>query len=60
MDPALDDDYNLLQMNLMILAASLCVKESSVQRPTMSQVCASYNFAYVQSGLSNSNMSGRH
>ncbi|XP_022890535.1 receptor-like cytosolic serine/threonine-protein kinase RBK2 [Olea europaea var. sylvestris] len=37
-DPALDDDYNLLQMNLMILAASLCVKESSVQRPTMSQV----------------------
>ncbi|CAA2977774.1 receptor-like cytosolic serine threonine- kinase RBK2 isoform X1 [Olea europaea subsp. europaea] len=25
-------------MNLMILAASLCVKESSVQRPTMSQV----------------------
>ncbi|CAI9774326.1 unnamed protein product [Fraxinus pennsylvanica] len=37
-DPALDDDYNLPQMNLMILAASLCVKESSVQRPTMSQV----------------------
>ncbi|KAL2540570.1 Protein kinase family protein [Abeliophyllum distichum] len=35
-DPALGDDYNLLQMNLTILAASLCVKQSSVQRPKTS------------------------
>ncbi|KAL2535600.1 Protein kinase family protein [Forsythia ovata] len=37
-DPSLADDYNSVQMNLMILAASLCVQQLSVRRPQMSQV----------------------
>nr|GMD64056.1 receptor-like cytosolic serine/threonine-protein kinase RBK2 [Ipomoea batatas] len=37
-DPSLGDDYNLLQMNLMVLAASLCVQHSSIKRPRISQV----------------------
>nr|GMD68959.1 receptor-like cytosolic serine/threonine-protein kinase RBK2 isoform X1 [Ipomoea batatas] len=36
-DPSLGDDYNLLQMNLMVLAASLCVQHSSIKRPRISQ-----------------------
>ncbi|KAK4357324.1 hypothetical protein RND71_022934 [Anisodus tanguticus] len=36
-DPSLGDDYNLLQMNLMVLAASLCVQQSSIKRPRISQ-----------------------
>ncbi|GLT42552.1 hypothetical protein SLA2020_165450 [Shorea laevis] len=37
-DPALADDYNPRQMNLVILAASLCINQSSIRRPQMSQV----------------------
>ncbi|XP_009607171.1 receptor-like cytosolic serine/threonine-protein kinase RBK2 [Nicotiana tomentosiformis] len=37
-DPSLADDYNLLQMNLMVLAASLCIQQSSIRRPRISQV----------------------
>ncbi|KAL8054928.1 hypothetical protein ABFX02_04G024000 [Erythranthe guttata] len=38
-DPSLaEDDYNPMQMNLVILAASLCVQQSSTKRPRMSQV----------------------
>ncbi|KAF3631850.1 Receptor-like cytosolic serine/threonine-protein kinase RBK2 [Capsicum annuum] len=36
-DPSLADDYNLLQMNLMVLAASLCIQQSSIIRPQISQ-----------------------
>ncbi|KAK4376299.1 hypothetical protein RND71_006976 [Anisodus tanguticus] len=35
-DPLLADDYNLLQMNLMVLAASLCIHQSSIRRPRIS------------------------
>ncbi|KAL8548477.1 hypothetical protein ACS0TY_007688 [Phlomoides rotata] len=37
-DPSLADDYDSMQMNLMILAASLCVQQSSIKRPRISQV----------------------
>ncbi|GMH25977.1 hypothetical protein Nepgr_027820 [Nepenthes gracilis] len=37
-DPDLANDYDLKQMNLMLLAASLCVQRSSIRRPQMSQV----------------------
>ncbi|KAI3472686.1 hypothetical protein Pfo_030835 [Paulownia fortunei] len=37
-DPLLAEDYNPIQMNLLILVASLCVQQSSVKRPRMSQV----------------------
>ncbi|PHT46989.1 Receptor-like cytosolic serine/threonine-protein kinase RBK2 [Capsicum baccatum] len=36
-DPSLADDYNLLQLNLMVLAASLCIQQSSIRRPQISQ-----------------------
>ncbi|KAL3647919.1 hypothetical protein CASFOL_008887 [Castilleja foliolosa] len=36
-DPLLAEDYNPMQMNLVILAASLCVQQSSIKRPRMSQ-----------------------
>ncbi|KAI7983250.1 Receptor-like cytosolic serine/threonine-protein kinase RBK2 [Camellia lanceoleosa] len=37
-DSSLGDDYNSLQMNLMVLAAFLCIQQSSIQRPRMRQV----------------------
>ncbi|XP_042047033.1 receptor-like cytosolic serine/threonine-protein kinase RBK2 isoform X2 [Salvia splendens] len=37
-DPSLAENYNAMQMNLMILAASLCVQRSSIKRPRMSQI----------------------
>ncbi|XP_009626405.1 receptor-like cytosolic serine/threonine-protein kinase RBK2 isoform X1 [Nicotiana tabacum] len=37
-DPSLADDYNLLQINLMVLAASLCVQQSSIRRPRINQI----------------------
>ncbi|KAL8089408.1 receptor-like cytosolic serine/threonine-protein kinase RBK2 [Apium graveolens] len=37
-DPSLLDDYNPLQMNLMVLSAFLCVQQSSIRRPQMNQV----------------------
>ncbi|KAK1357006.1 receptor-like cytosolic serine/threonine-protein kinase RBK2 [Heracleum sosnowskyi] len=37
-DPSLLDDYNSLQMNLMVLSAFLCVQQSSIRRPRMNQV----------------------
>ncbi|KAK4441710.1 Receptor-like cytosolic serine/threonine-protein kinase RBK2 [Sesamum alatum] len=37
-DPLLAENYNPVQMNLMILAASLCVQQSSLKRPRMSQI----------------------
>ncbi|KAF2298624.1 hypothetical protein GH714_024376 [Hevea brasiliensis] len=37
-DPALANDYNARQMNLMLLAASLCIQQCSLRRPQMTQV----------------------
>ncbi|KAL1558471.1 non-specific serine/threonine protein kinase [Salvia divinorum] len=37
-DPSLADNYDAVQMNLVILAASLCVQQSSIKRPRMSQI----------------------
>ncbi|KAJ4727557.1 Kinase family protein [Melia azedarach] len=37
-DPALGDDYDSRQINLVLLAASLCIQQSSIRRPQMSQV----------------------
>ncbi|KAL3849822.1 hypothetical protein ACJIZ3_011704 [Penstemon smallii] len=37
-DPSLAEDYNSVHMNLVTLAASLCVQQSSVKRPRMSQI----------------------
>ncbi|RHN72360.1 putative protein kinase RLK-Pelle-RLCK-VI family [Medicago truncatula] len=37
-DPVLDDAYDAEQMKLVILAASMCIDQSSIQRPHMSQV----------------------
>ncbi|XP_075490453.1 receptor-like cytosolic serine/threonine-protein kinase RBK2 isoform X2 [Primulina tabacum] len=37
-DPSLGDNYNPIHLNLMILAASLCVQQSPIRRPRMSQI----------------------
>ncbi|KAK9137080.1 hypothetical protein Sjap_007674 [Stephania japonica] len=37
-DPSLGDAYDAQQMNRMAMAASLCVQNSAIQRPRMSQV----------------------
>ncbi|XP_051141820.1 receptor-like cytosolic serine/threonine-protein kinase RBK2 [Andrographis paniculata] len=37
-DPTLAENYDATQMNLMVLTASLCVQQSSIKRPRMSQV----------------------
>ncbi|XP_057964609.1 receptor-like cytosolic serine/threonine-protein kinase RBK2 [Malania oleifera] len=37
-DPSLAENYDSQQMNLMVLAASLCIRQSSIRRPQMSQV----------------------
>uniref|UniRef100_A0A7N0ZXK9 non-specific serine/threonine protein kinase n=1 Tax=Kalanchoe fedtschenkoi TaxID=63787 RepID=A0A7N0ZXK9_KALFE len=37
-DPWLTYDYDPRQMNLMVLAASLCIKQSSIRRPQMNQI----------------------
>jgi len=38
-DPVLVDAYDEEQMKLVTLTASLCVDQSSIQRPDMSQAC---------------------
>lgn len=40
-DPCLNDDYDEEQMNLVAFIASLCIDQSSAQRPHMSQVSLS-------------------
>lgn len=37
-DASLADEYDTRQMNLVLLAASLCIQQSSIRRPQMSQV----------------------
>ncbi|XWS36249.1 hypothetical protein CRYUN_Cryun20dG0069200 [Craigia yunnanensis] len=37
-DPDLGEDYNPRQMNLVLVAASLCIHQSSIRRPQMNQV----------------------
>ncbi|KAG7970650.1 hypothetical protein I3843_07G095900 [Carya illinoinensis] len=37
-DPSLHDNYNSHQINLVLLVASLCIQQSSIRRPCMSQV----------------------
>ncbi|KAH7577477.1 hypothetical protein ACOSP7_001613 [Xanthoceras sorbifolium] len=37
-DPSLADDYDTRQMNLVLLTASLCIRQSSIRRPQMNQV----------------------
>ena len=38
-DPVLGDAYDEEQMKLVILTASLCIEQSSIQRPQMSEAC---------------------
>lgn len=45
-DPSLAHTYNSQQMNLVLLAASLCIQESSIRRPCMSQVCRNIPVSY--------------
>ncbi|PIN13413.1 Serine/threonine protein kinase [Handroanthus impetiginosus] len=58
-DPSLFEEYNPIQMKLLILAASLCVQQSSVKRPQMSQIllllrggCGSLDFVTKHKKLS--------
>ncbi|KAK8509893.1 hypothetical protein V6N13_093732 [Hibiscus sabdariffa] len=37
-DPALGEDYSIQQVNLVLLAASMCIHQSSIRRPQMNQV----------------------
>lgn len=37
-DPSLAGDFDSRQMNLMLLAASLCIQQSSIRRPSIRQV----------------------
>lgn len=39
-DPSLSDDYNSRQLNLVLLVSSLCIQQSSIRRPSMSQACS--------------------
>ncbi|KAF8401591.1 hypothetical protein HHK36_012536 [Tetracentron sinense] len=39
-DPSLDDVYDPQQMNHVVFTASLCIQQSSILRPRMSQACA--------------------
>jgi len=41
-DPVLADAYDEEQMKLVTLTASLCVDQSSIQRPDMSQASPLY------------------
>ncbi|XP_031282097.1 receptor-like cytosolic serine/threonine-protein kinase RBK2 isoform X2 [Pistacia vera] len=37
-DPSMGDEYDFRQMNLVLLAAYICIQQSSIRRPQMSQV----------------------
>ncbi|XP_020212846.1 receptor-like cytosolic serine/threonine-protein kinase RBK2 isoform X1 [Cajanus cajan] len=37
-DPSLGDDFDCRQIKIMLLAASLCIQQSSIRRPSMKQV----------------------
>ncbi|KAE8671329.1 Receptor-like cytosolic serine/threonine-protein kinase RBK2 [Hibiscus syriacus] len=37
-DPALGENYNVRQVNIVLLAATMCIHQSSIRRPQMSQV----------------------
>lgn len=37
-DPSLAGEYDWMQIKLVLLAASLSIQESSIERPAMSQV----------------------
>ncbi|KAL4376103.1 hypothetical protein GQ457_02G003060 [Hibiscus cannabinus] len=37
-DPALGEDYSVQQANIVLLAASMCIHQSSIRRPQMNQV----------------------
>lgn len=37
-DASLGDEYNLIQMKLMVLSAYLCIQQSAIQRPRMRQI----------------------
>ncbi|KAG5043453.1 hypothetical protein AAZX31_03G130900 [Glycine max] len=37
-DPSLADDFDCRQIKIMLLAASLCIQQSSIRRPSMKQV----------------------
>lgn len=39
-DPSLGDNYNSHQIKLVLLVASLCIQQSSIRRPCMSQACS--------------------
>ncbi|RDX63618.1 Receptor-like cytosolic serine/threonine-protein kinase RBK2, partial [Mucuna pruriens] len=39
-DPSLADDFDSPQIKIILLAASLCIQQSSIRRPTMKQACS--------------------
>lgn len=39
-DPSLGDGYELEQLNVAIAIASICIHQSAVDRPDMSQACS--------------------
>jgi hypothetical protein len=47
-DPRLGSTYNVCQMEAMILAAALCVQQSSQLRPKISEVSLFPRKAYLQ------------
>jgi len=47
-DPQLGSTYNVCQMEAMILAAALCVQESSQHQPKISEVSLFPKKAYLQ------------
>ncbi len=47
-DPRLGNTYNIRQMQAMILAAVLCVQQSSQQRPKISEVSLFPKKGYLQ------------
>lgn len=43
-DPKLENKYDMDQLHRLVLTASYCVRQTSVLRPSMTEVC---RYAYV-------------
>lgn len=41
-DPKLEDKYDMDQLHRLVLTASYCIRQTSVSRPSMTQVCKSF------------------
>lgn len=50
-DPSLAGDFDSRQMNLMLLAASLCIQQSSIRRPSIRQARSTFFFSKISTWI---------